>query len=77
MLFIETVFDTLNAKAAIFAAKEIAEETGKEHRWSSRHPTKLAEPYRANIELHHVGSHAQPLALGLNCSFGPKKCCLT
>lgn len=77
MLFIETVFDTLNAKAAIFAAKEIAEETGKETPLVIS--ASLSDKAGRTLSGQTLGafitsvSHAQPLALGLNCSFGPKE----
>jgi 5-methyltetrahydrofolate--homocysteine methyltransferase len=77
MLFIETIFDTLNAKAAIFAAKEIAEKTGKETplvisvSLSDKAGRTLSgqtlEAFITSV------SHAEPLALGLNCSFGPEE----
>src|SRR5690554_913797 len=74
LLLIETIFDTLNAKAAIFAAKEAAQETG------------IALPLILSVTLSDragrtlsgqtIGafvasvSHANPLAIGLNCSLG-------
>ena len=74
VLLIETIFDTLNAKAAIFAAKEVAVETGK------RLPIILSVTLsdRAGRTLSGQTlaafvasvSHANPLAIGLNCSFG-------
>jgi 5-methyltetrahydrofolate--homocysteine methyltransferase len=73
-LLIETIFDTLNAKAAIFAAEEVAAETGKETpiilsvTLSDKAGRTLSgqtlEAFVASV------SHAKPLAIGLNCSFG-------
>lgn len=73
-LFIETIFDTLNAKAAVFAAQEVAAETGKET------PIILSVTITDNAGRTLSGqtlgafvtsmSHAKPLAIGLNCSFG-------
>lgn len=74
ILLIETIFDTLNAKAAIFAAEEVAEETG------IKTPLILSVTIsdRAGRTLsgQTLGafvaslSHANPLAIGLNCSLG-------
>ena len=77
MLFIETVFDTLNAKAAIFAAKEIAEETGKNTPLAIS--VSLSDKAGRTLSGQTLGAfitsvaHAEPLALGLNCSFGPEE----
>ena len=74
LLLIETIFDTLNAKAAIFAAEEVAAETG------IKTPVVLSVTIsdRAGRTLsgQTLGafvasvSHAEPLAIGLNCSLG-------
>lgn len=74
ILLIETIFDTLNAKAALFAAEEVAEETG------IKTPVILSVTIsdRAGRTLsgQTLGafvasvSHAMPLAIGLNCSLG-------
>ena len=74
LLLIETIFDTLNSKAAIFAAKEVAAETGinlpiiisvtlsdKAGRTLSG---QTLDAFVASV------SHANPLAIGLNCSLG-------
>ncbi|MDD3788158.1 MAG: homocysteine S-methyltransferase family protein, partial [Petrimonas sp.] len=73
-LFIETIFDTLYAKAAVFAAQEVAAETGKET------PIILSVTITDNAGRTLSGQtlgafvpsmrHAKPLAIGLNCSFG-------
>ena len=73
-LLIETIFDTLNAKAAIYAAEQIMDRMGK------RLPIMLSvtisdaagrtlsgqtlEAFLASI------SHADIFSVGLNCSFG-------
>ncbi len=70
LLMIETVFDTLNAKAAIVAAKEVAPELPL---WISftaidRSGRNLSgqtvEAFWASVE------HADPLIVGVNCSLG-------
>lgn len=77
LLLIETIFDTLNAKAAIMAAGEVAMESGR------KTPLMLSVTItdRAGRTLsgQTLGafvasvSHAQPLSIGLNCSFGAEE----
>ena len=74
LLIVETVFDTLNAKAALFAIDEVFEQTGERLPLiisgtvtdaSGRilsGPTVTAFWYSVR--------HAQPLAIGLNCALG-------
>ena len=72
-LLIETIFDTLNAKAAVYAAEEAMKMVGREV------PLMLSvtvsdggrtlsgqtlEAFLASLE------HAHPFSVGLNCSFG-------
>ncbi len=76
LLLIETIFDTLNAKAAIFACETLFEERGQ--RWpviisgtitdaSGRTLSgQLGEAFWNSIR------HARPLAVGLNCALGGK-----
>ncbi len=74
VLLIETIFDTLNAKAAIFAAQEVAAQTGKtlpiilSVTLSDRAGRTLSGQTLAAFVA--SVSHAHPLAIGLNCSFG-------
>ena len=76
MLLIETIFDTLNAKAALFAIEEINEERGEEipimvsgtitdasGRTLSGQTT---EAFLTSV------SHVNLLSIGLNCSLGAK-----
>ena len=74
LLVIETIFDTLNAKAAIFALETLFEELDR--RWpvivsgtitdaSGRTLSgQVTEAFWASIR------HARPLAVGLNCALG-------
>ena len=73
-VLIETVFDTLNAKAAIMAAIEAEHALGRElPRMVSMTLTDLSG---RNLSGHTVEAfwasvrHARPLTIGLNCSFG-------
>ena len=76
ILMVETVFDTLNAKAALFAIDDVFEELG------ARLPVMIsgtitdasgrtlsgqtAEAFWYSLR------HAQPMAIGLNCALGAK-----
>ncbi|MBP8945297.1 MAG: methionine synthase [Paludibacteraceae bacterium] len=75
-LLIETVFDTLNAKAAIFAAQEAMKEV-------NRHVELMVSATIADksgrilsgqtVQAFLVSiAHADLLSVGLNCSFGAK-----
>ncbi len=73
LLLVETVFDTLNAKAAIVAAREVAPELPL---WISVAIVDLSgrtlsgqtvEAFWTSIE------HARPLLVGVNCSLGAKE----
>ncbi|RBY84767.1 methionine synthase [Blastococcus sp. TF02A-26] len=77
VLLIETIFDTLNAKAAIFAVETLFEERGR--RWpvmisgtitdaSGRTLTgQVTEAFWYSVR------HARPLTVGLNCALGAKE----
>lgn len=76
VILIETIFDTLNAKAAIYAAEEAMSELGKKvgimlsatvADTSGR--TLSGQTIRAFLAS--IG-HANLLSVGLNCSFGAK-----
>ena len=76
VLMVETIFDTLNAKAALFAIEEVYEARG------GRLPVMIsgtitdasgrtlsgqtAEAFHASV------AHGQPLSVGLNCALGAK-----
>jgi len=74
LLLIETVFDTLNAKAAIFAVEEVFEETGE------RLPIMISGTVTdasgrilsgQTVEAFwNSVRHARPLTIGLNCALG-------
>lgn len=77
LLLIETIFDTLNAKAAIFAAGEVAAETGIHTPviLSVTISDKAGRTLSGQTLSAFVASvsHARPLAIGLNCSFGAEE----
>lgn len=73
-ILIETVFDTLNAKAAAFAAAEAADDLGREVPvMLSMTLTDLAGRNLSGQTVEafwHSIRHVKPVAVGLNCSFG-------
>ncbi|MCD7973000.1 MAG: methionine synthase [Candidatus Azobacteroides sp.] len=74
VLLIETIFDTLNAKAALFAAKEVMERKGKNipvmlSVTLSGKSGRLLSGQTLDAFLASV-QHADILSVGLNCSFG-------
>lgn len=74
LLLIETIFDTLNAKAAICAAEEVAEETGVKTpiMLSVTLSDKAGRTLSGQTLSAFIASvsHANPLVIGLNCSLG-------
>ena len=74
IILIETVFDTLNAKAAAFAAAEAADALGREVPvMLSMTLTDLSGRNLSGQTVEafwHSIRHVKPLAVGLNCSFG-------
>jgi 5-methyltetrahydrofolate--homocysteine methyltransferase len=77
VLMIETVFDTLNAKAAIFAIEEAFEELGERLPvWISGTITDLSGRTltgQTPEAFWHSIRHARPFAVGLNCALGAKE----
>jgi len=77
LILIETIFDTLNAKAAVFAVKEVFDEIGREVPiMISGTITDEAGRNLAgqNVEaVYNSLRHADPISFGLNCAFGPDK----
>jgi 5-methyltetrahydrofolate--homocysteine methyltransferase len=75
LLVVETIFDTLNGKAALFAIHDAFEKTGR------RVPLMISgtviDKSGRNLSGQTVEAflvsiaHAKPLILGLNCSLGP------
>jgi 5-methyltetrahydrofolate--homocysteine methyltransferase len=74
VLLVETIFDTLNAKAALFAIDEYFEQSGE------RLPLIISGTVtdasgrilsgQTVTAFWHSVRHAQPLAVGLNCALG-------
>jgi len=75
LLLIETIFDTLNAKAAIFAIKKYFRETGKPELPIMISGTITDASGRTlsgqTLEaFYNSVRHARPLSIGLNCALG-------
>src|SRR5216117_423397 len=75
LLIVETIFDTLNGKAALFAISEASEKTGRSVPLMIS-GTVIDKSGRnlsgQTVEASLISlAHAQPLILGLNCSLGP------
>jgi len=77
LLLIETIFDTLNAKAAIFAAEQVFEEKGR------RLPVIISGTItdasgrtlsgQVTEAFWNSVRHARPFAVGFNCALGGKE----
>ncbi len=76
LLMIETIFDTLNAKAAIFAVEDVFERRGE------RVPVMISGTITDQSGRTLTGqtteafwnsmAHARPLSIGLNCALGAR-----
>lgn len=75
LMLVETIFDTLNAKAALVAMREVFDAEGRElpvvvsaavgRGGETMISAQTIEAFWNAVE------HAKPLAVGLNCSLGP------
>jgi 5-methyltetrahydrofolate--homocysteine methyltransferase len=75
LLLVETIFDSLNAKAALVAIREVFDEDGKNL------PIMISAAVGRGGEtmisaqtteaFWNAVAHAKPLSVGLNCSIGP------
>jgi 5-methyltetrahydrofolate--homocysteine methyltransferase len=75
LLLIETVFDTLNAKAAVFACEQVFEED------AIRLPVMISGTItdqsgrtlsgQTTEAFYNSLRHARPISIGLNCALGP------
>ncbi len=77
LLLIETIFDTLNAKAAIFAVETLFEEHGR--RWPVIVSGTITDASGRTLSGQVTEAfwdsvrHVHPLAVGLNCALGAKE----
>ena len=76
-ILIETIFDTLNAKAGIMAVKKLSEKLGRDV--PIMLSMTLTDLSGRNLSGHTVEAfwnavrHANPVTIGLNCSFGAEQ----
>ena len=76
LLLVETIFDTLNAKAAIFALETLFEERGR--RWPVIISGTITDASGRTLSGQTTEAfwnsirHVRPLAVGLNCALGAK-----
>ena len=74
LILLETIFDTLNAKAALFAMETVFEERGM--RWPVMISGTITDASGRILSGQTVEafwnsvSHAQPITVGLNCALG-------
>ncbi len=77
LLLIETIFDTLNAKAAIFALETLFEERGR--RWPVMISGTITDASGRTLSgqvteaFWYSVRHVRPLMVGLNCALGAKE----
>jgi 5-methyltetrahydrofolate--homocysteine methyltransferase len=77
LLIIETIFDTLNAKAAIFAVETLFEERGR--RWPVMISGTITDASGRTLSgqvteaFWHSVRHANPVLVGLNCALGAQE----
>ena len=77
LIMIETIFDTLNAKAAVFAIETLFDKLG------TRVPVMISGTItdasgrtltgQTTEAFYHSLRHANPISFGLNCALGPKE----
>jgi 5-methyltetrahydrofolate--homocysteine methyltransferase len=74
LLIIETIFDSLNAKAAVFAVETLFEERGR--RWPVIISGTITDASGRTLSgqvteaFWNAIRHARPIAVGLNCALG-------
>src|SRR3954447_8689388 len=77
LLLVETIFDTLNAKAAIFALETLFEE--RDRRWPVIISGTITDASGRTLSgqvteaFWHSIRHVNPLLVGLNCALGAKE----
>ncbi|MDP2809281.1 MAG: methionine synthase [Rhodocyclaceae bacterium] len=77
ILLVETVFDTLNAKAALFAIEKFFDEAGR--RWPLMISGTITDASGRTLSgqtpeaFWNSLRHARPISFGLNCALGAKE----
>jgi 5-methyltetrahydrofolate--homocysteine methyltransferase len=77
ILMVETIFDTLNAKAAIYAINQFFEESGKKLPIMISGTITDASGRTLSgqvLEAFYISvMHAEPISIGLNCALGARQ----
>ena len=74
VIMIETIFDTLNAKAAIFAVEEVFEQ--RQAKWPLMISGTITDASGRTLSgqtaeaFYYSMEHAQPMSVGFNCALG-------
>ncbi len=77
LLLVETIFDTLNAKAALMAIEDLFEAKGD--RWPVMISVTITDASGRTLSGQTVEAfwnsvrHAKPFSVGINCALGPKE----
>ena len=77
IILIETIFDTLNAKAAIFAVQTFFEQQGR--KWPVMISGTITDDSGRTLTgqtveaFYNSLAHINPISIGLNCALGPDK----
>jgi len=77
LLMVETIFDTLNAKAALFAIDQLFEELGRD--WPLMISATITDNSGRTLSgqtveaFWHSVMHARPFSVGLNCALGAEQ----
>jgi 5-methyltetrahydrofolate--homocysteine methyltransferase len=75
-LIVETIFDTLNSKAALFAIENVFEARGESARVPVMISVTITDASGRTLSgqtiraFHHSVAHAKPFSVGINCALG-------
>lgn len=75
-LLVETIFDTLNSKAALFAIESVFEQRGENSRVPVMISVTITDASGRTLSgqtigaFYHSVAHAKPFSVGLNCALG-------
>ncbi len=75
-LLVETIFDTLNAKAALFAIDQVFDRRGNESRVPVMVSVTITDASGRTLSGQTIGAffasiaHARPFSVGINCALG-------
>src|SRR4051812_32224483 len=75
-LLVETIFDTLNSKAALFAIEQVFDERGPDSRVPVMISVTITDASGRTLSGQTIGAfytsvaHAKPFSVGINCALG-------